>query len=571
MGIPLKFASRGISVIPIDFLDCDDELCDENMHWSAGEKILKAAQFVSRHKQLFGCYVTNFSCGPDSFLQRFFRDIMGRKPSLTLEIDSHTADAGVNTRIEAFLNIVERFRKMKPSSKVEESSFNNMQTICSKDGIELIKSDGNKLNIKDSQVKFILPSMGELPTEAVAKALESSGINTIPLPEPNFEILKRGRANTSCKECLPLILITGMMDEYIEKYKSPEEVSLFFVPTAGGGCRLGQYKVFLQKFIEKKKFENVGLLSLTNENGYEGFDQKTMLKVLQAIIISDIWDDIKNTVCALAYDKEKGLTVFYEQWNKVLSCFGSDENMEKVLKDSAQRLRDISLKKSYNDAPKVLLAGEIYVRKERFSSGSVVKTLTDRGIVVKTSPVNEWMFYTDYMIEKGVFETRYNFFKFLKFLLTSRYKRNLDAKYRRIMSESGLFDFHSLDIDKIIEYGRKLISIHIGGDPILSCGTAMKDILQNINGVVIMGPFACMQSRTTEAILSEFFTPEKKSEIEKNEFQVPDGISGFPFLAIETDGNVLPQLIEAKLEAFALQVERNHLCLNGKYNGAVAK
>ena len=76
------------------------------MYWAAGQTILRGAQFVARHPQLFGCYITNFSCGPDSFLITRFRDVMGRKPSLTLELDSHTADAGLETRIEAFIDIV---------------------------------------------------------------------------------------------------------------------------------------------------------------------------------------------------------------------------------------------------------------------------------------------------------------------------------------------------------------------------------------------------------------------------------------------------------------------------------
>ncbi|GKT19357.1 acyl-CoA dehydratase activase, partial [Aduncisulcus paluster] len=62
---------------------------------------------------LFGTYITNFSCGPDSFLLGHFRKVMGRKPSLTLELDSHTADAGIETRIEAFLDIVDGFSRMK--------------------------------------------------------------------------------------------------------------------------------------------------------------------------------------------------------------------------------------------------------------------------------------------------------------------------------------------------------------------------------------------------------------------------------------------------------------------------
>jgi len=39
-----------------------------------GQAVLKAARFVERHPQLFGCYITNFSCGPDSFLIGYFRE-----------------------------------------------------------------------------------------------------------------------------------------------------------------------------------------------------------------------------------------------------------------------------------------------------------------------------------------------------------------------------------------------------------------------------------------------------------------------------------------------------------------
>jgi predicted nucleotide-binding protein (sugar kinase/HSP70/actin superfamily) len=563
MGIPLKFATRGISVIPIDFLSCDDEPCDEHMHWASGQRILRASHFVERHPQLYGCYITNFSCGPDSFLQRFFRDIMGKKPSLTLEIDSHTADAGVNTRVEAFLDIIERYRRLDKPAPRDDGPYRRAASRLAGNRIIVSTSEGCDLPIDDSRVKLVLPSMGELLTEAAGRAFKSAGIDTVSLPQPDFEILKRGRANTSCKECLPLILITGMMDEYIEKYKSPEEVSLFFVPTAEGGCRLGQYRIFLQKYIEKNRFNDVALLSLTNENGYAGLEERTTVKVFQALIVADIWDDIRNAILALARNREEGLAVFRREWGRVLEALEGKEPLERVLRQSARRLREIPLRIPYGESPKVLIAGEIYVRKERFSSGSVVRLLADRGIVAKTAPANEWMLYVDYMIEKGIYESRYDLLRFLRFLAKNRLKRMLDSRYRRIMATSGLFDYHTVDIDRIMEYGKKLISIHVGGDPILSCGTAMKDILHAISGVIIMGPFACMQSRTTEAILSEFLTPEKKAEIEGAGFRLPEGVSGLPFLAIETDGNVLPQLIEAKLEAFALQAERIHGCIRG--------
>jgi len=47
---------------------------------------------------LYLTYISNFSCAPDSFLLHYVRWMMGQKPYLVLEIDSHTADAGLDTR-----------------------------------------------------------------------------------------------------------------------------------------------------------------------------------------------------------------------------------------------------------------------------------------------------------------------------------------------------------------------------------------------------------------------------------------------------------------------------------------
>ncbi|MCK5649957.1 MAG: CoA activase, partial [Gemmatimonadetes bacterium] len=101
-GIPRKFASRGYYILPYECLRFEEEDTLWNMSWAAGHDIIRASRFVKKHPQLFAAFITNFSCGPDSFLVGYVRDIMGNKPSLTLELDNHTADAGVNTRVEAF-------------------------------------------------------------------------------------------------------------------------------------------------------------------------------------------------------------------------------------------------------------------------------------------------------------------------------------------------------------------------------------------------------------------------------------------------------------------------------------
>ena len=65
-----------------------------------------------------------------------------------------------------------------------------------------------------------------------------------------------GRGNTTCKECLPLILNTGSFLEYLGKHRSNEsEKILYFMADGTGPCRFGQYNVFLKELINKKKFQ----------------------------------------------------------------------------------------------------------------------------------------------------------------------------------------------------------------------------------------------------------------------------------------------------------------------------
>jgi predicted CoA-substrate-specific enzyme activase len=106
MDLPLKLRRLGVTPLPMDFLPLRDVDISErygNMFWRSGHDILAAATIVRNDPRLQAIYVTNFNCGPDSFLSGFFRRIMGDKPYLELEIDEHTADAGVLTRCEAFL------------------------------------------------------------------------------------------------------------------------------------------------------------------------------------------------------------------------------------------------------------------------------------------------------------------------------------------------------------------------------------------------------------------------------------------------------------------------------------
>lgn len=70
-----------------------------------------ASKHLARNTQIDGIvYISSFSCGIDSITIEMMKNNLPSLPFLVLKIDEHTGEAGVNTRIEAFADMLERRR-----------------------------------------------------------------------------------------------------------------------------------------------------------------------------------------------------------------------------------------------------------------------------------------------------------------------------------------------------------------------------------------------------------------------------------------------------------------------------
>jgi predicted CoA-substrate-specific enzyme activase len=120
--IPRKLRHRyGANVIPLDFLVAGLESVAEihpNMFWISGRKILEAARMTAHRKNLHLVYITNFKCGPDSYIKHFARAASGA-PLLILQFDGHGNDAGYMTRCEAYLDSRGILRCYQPAAMVQ--------------------------------------------------------------------------------------------------------------------------------------------------------------------------------------------------------------------------------------------------------------------------------------------------------------------------------------------------------------------------------------------------------------------------------------------------------------------
>jgi predicted CoA-substrate-specific enzyme activase len=564
-GIPRKFASRGISVLPFDFLDYDREEGKRHMYWGMGQYLMKAGNVIKNHPQLFSAYITNFSCGPDSFIIGYLRDLMGKKPSLTLELDSHTADAGLETRIDAFIDIIKSYRRLISGKKIPgKKNIFTPAKVTLENGVPcVVTSSGGKVRMTDPRVKLLLPSMGRLSTESFAAVLKGYGYNVAAHPPADKSVLKLGRANTSCKECLPLILTTGTLLNYINCEKSNDDVLAYFMPTSSGPCRFGQYHIFMEDLVSRLKIPDVAMFSLTSENSYEGMGSEFHRKGWWAVILSDVMEDIRSMILANALDRDSALKLFEKEWCLLLRELekGNLKTIEKKVKDTAGKLKRIPMKLPPDEVPKISLLGEIFVRRDSISRQDLTEKLADMGFATICAPVAEWLHYCDYLVDSRLVDARMTGREKLSFFIKKKFMKKYEKKIKTILTRSGLVHAEPVNAESIVKTAAPHISPALTGEAVLTVGSAITEIASHSCGVIAIGPFGCMPNRLSESILTEVMNRDDKLEAKHGDKQMRSLLSeteSLPFLAIESDGSPFPQIITAKLDAFCLQARRLH-------------
>jgi predicted CoA-substrate-specific enzyme activase len=565
MGIPHKLVSRGVQVIPIDFLSIEGERAKKHMYWGMGQLILKAARVVKKHPQLFGTYITNFSCGPDSFLVGYFRSIMGKKPSLTLELDSHSADAGIETRIEAYLDIVATYRQLNEQEKTPARIIPYRASgISLENGVPMVTtSSGKIIPMTDPSVTILFPSVGLFATVALGAVFKAKGYNTFVHPPSDDAILKLGRANTSCKECLPLLLTTGSLLNYIQSYKKDGEIIVYFMPTGSGPCRFGQYYVFMEDLLKRLNIPDVALLSLSSENSYAGLGNDFQIKAWWAVIVSDVMEDIRSMILANAVDVNEAMSLLEKEWAMIIKSLETENfaGLENQLLKTSWNLSEIPMKRPQEEVPVIFLSGEMFVRRDGLSRRYLTELLAKRGFATVCAPIAEWMIYSDYLVDKKLVYMSMTLLEKLGFMIKKRVMAKHEKRLKALLRKSGLVHAAVVDMNTIIDTARPYVSPNLTGEVVLTVGSAIAEVANHACGVIAIGPFGCMPNRMSEAILNETMNRTDKlmtAPKDKHLKSILEEVEELPFLAVESDGSPFPQLIHAKLEAFCLRAERLH-------------
>ncbi|MCL2248827.1 MAG: acyl-CoA dehydratase activase [Oscillospiraceae bacterium] len=559
MGIPKKFTTRGYSIVPFDILPFEDENIFPNMYWYYGQEDVKSASLLKNEDNIYLTYVTNFSCAPDSFILHYIKWIMGQKPFLVLELDNHTADAGIDTRVEAFLDVIDGYKSRK--AEVEGERYDNGWSFISEE-----KSDGEfELRVDNSKtgesvpirgnkrVKVLLSNMGEISTEYIGAVLRAQGVGAEALPVATAKTVMAARAHSSGKECVPSHLVLGSALEFVwsENYRK-DELYLLFVPITTGPCRTGQYYVYYENLFRDMRLENVVVFTLSADNSYGELGSGFSKDMWKGIVLSDYLKDVRNSLNTVATDRKSALATFDKSWKKLMEVVEHrPKDIWRELQNVADDVKKIPLKMKVTDCPKVLVVGEIYVRRDDFAVGELTDLMSERGIIVKVAGIAEWIHYLDFVRNYDLTK-RLNLMGPFKRLFTEQWKRkkklgvekwwkhSVEKKVLSILMPTGLIPETPHDMELIMGYTKdNFVNLELQSEIAVSTGSAAAAMEAGYSGVINIAPFACLIGRVIEGI----FTPWARDR-------------NYPILSVEVDGNVLPPNIVNKLNIFMVNVLR---------------
>jgi predicted CoA-substrate-specific enzyme activase len=524
LGLVEKLINQNVMPIPLDMLDLSPYNIFENyrnMYWPNGQKLIAAAQLVAKHENLNAVYLSNFRCGPDSFIWHYITEELKGKPFLHLEIDEHSADAGMITRIEAFLD------SLSGSEKNEKKN------------LTIFRPRPSPSSPQKGRVMYF-PYMND-GAFMIAAAARSCGIASEVLPKQTAEDLALGRKYTSSKECFPMICTTGsFLKKLMEPGADPSKMS-FFMPDHNGPCRFGQYNQFHRILFDRLGFQNAELITPSNDTSYEDvageYGRRFRINAWKGFVVADYLLKIHRETRPYEINKGESDRLYMDSLQRLIICIeNGTSGLHKTLVGIASDYKTIKTDRRVRK-PVVSIIGEIFMRDNASCNGNIAGRLEDLGVEVLVAPFSEWISYSTY-----------------RFTRDSRWKNDkkgiIKSKIQGLGQEviagslvKGIERFidHEKDVSlhEMLNLCNKYVSQFYDGDPPIAIGTSVALADRGISGIAAILPFTCMPG-TLVASVSDSFRKDHNN---------------IPFINIAYDGQDSVSL-DTKLQAFVYQVKQ---------------
>ncbi len=359
--------------------------------------------------------------------------------------------------------------------------------------------------------KVLIPPMAAGSARLFAAGFRALGVEADTTPPSDDVTRELGARYTSGDECYPAKVTIGDFMKALQAPGAEPERTVFFMPTADGPCRFGQYAPYLRKILDESGFEGTQILSPTSENGYAGLGElaRPFFRTgWRALVAGDLLQ--KLLLMYRPHERNKGETDrVYEECLQDLCTtierapLDPPQQLEAIraaLLRSREKFRAI---RGYRDrsTPLIGVVGEIFCRLNTFSNDDLVRRLEEYGAECWVSDISEWIWYTNSeQFRKLKLEGKQFSAEQLKAWLRNRVQRQDEHALLELFQE----DFAGYEEPPMKEVlaaaAPYLPATGALGEMVLNVGKAVCLARKGADGIVDISPFTCMNGIVSEAI-----------------------------------------------------------------------
>ncbi|HAM34713.1 MAG TPA: hypothetical protein DEB40_12625 [Elusimicrobia bacterium] len=371
LNLMRHLAKMGVLAIPYEFLPrLADQPLDGSwdcLPWRFNRDYIKAALATRADKRLYPVVVSNFGCGPDGFTLKHLEKIFGGKPSLFLEFDEHRGEAGMVTRLEAFLDEVTAHRTRKTPSAHKPAQ--------------------PRTKTRPQPRKFYIPYFAD-HARVYAGVLRYAGFEAQGLPLPDMETRRKGEKFSSGKECHPYLILAGDMVRLTETRPKNDPPAVFLFPGTSIPCLLPQYGPGHRLILDQIGEEGLDVMSPSTQELYDLIGVQGGVRLWRGMVAMDM---LVKASCGLRpYERIKGSVDEAHRLNcQDLETTVAGGDIIDTTRKCIERLASVELDAQAwrkRERPVIGVAGDMYTRANAFGNQGLFARLEAMGCEVWPSP-----------------------------------------------------------------------------------------------------------------------------------------------------------------------------------------
>ncbi len=359
--------------------------------------------------------------------------------------------------------------------------------------------------------KVYIPIMAEGSSEVFAACFRWLGIDASPTPPSDARTKELGAKYTSGDECYPAKVTIGDFLRVIEQPGFEPKRAVFFMPTAEGPCRFGQYAPFLRKILRDIGYTDVQVLSPTSENGYGGLgDVASQFQRggWRALVCGDILN--RALLQSRPYETAAGAAgqAYTESLEDVCdtlesSCVDASCQL-RSLAGSMVRARDRfrQVPAHYDpELPLIGVVGEIFCRLNTFSNEDLIRKLETYGAEASLSHIGEWVAYTNAEQKRRLRLLGHSVSLEMLGAYVRSHIQHADEHALLAPFHDDFIGYEEPDVEEVLELAEPYLPVSGAlGEMVLSVGKAAWLARNGADGVIDISPFTCMNGIVSEAI-----------------------------------------------------------------------